>query len=125
MIRADGLTDLPGLRARWIEDETDTHGIRKAGRSGHPVSPGHWHSEAQQRSATIDNAWQFVATPYLSGAGQNGSVRLGSVVPAQNVDATFSDIWSNLNFGAMALFEARKARWRILADAFYVAGGSE
>ena len=75
---------------------------------------------AQQAPSTSADTWQFTATPYLWTAGQSGSARIGSVIPAQNVDATFSDIFNNLDFGAMAVFEARKDRWGILADAFYI-----
>ena len=77
-------------------------------------------ASAQQASASAADTWQFTVTPYLWGAGQSGSARIGNVIPAQNVDATFSDILSNLDFGAMATFEARKDRWGILADAFYI-----
>lgn len=75
---------------------------------------------AQQAATTSADTWQFTVTPYLWTAGQSGSTRIGTVVPEQNVDATFSDILSNLEFGAMAEFEARKDRWGILADAFYI-----
>ncbi|RZF27918.1 hypothetical protein EVC45_20765 [Paraburkholderia sp. UYCP14C] len=77
--------------------------------------------EAQQPStAQTQDGWQFSITPYLWMAGQSGSVRIGQTIPAQNVDASFSNIWRNLDFGVMGTFEARKGRWGIIVDGFYV-----
>jgi hypothetical protein len=75
---------------------------------------------AQQASTTSADTWQFTVTPYLWTAGLNGQARIGTVIPEQNVDASFSDLASNLNFGIMGVFEARKDRWGILLDAFYI-----
>jgi len=77
-------------------------------------------SAVAQQAPTPQDAWDFIVTPYLWGAGESGTARIGSVIPEQNVDASFSDVWSNLDLGAMGLFEARKDRWGILADVFYV-----
>lgn len=75
---------------------------------------------AQQAPGTSADSWEFTLTPYLWGAGQSGSVRIGQRLPALNVDASFSDILSNIDWGAMGLFEARKDRWGVLVDTFYV-----
>ena len=74
----------------------------------------------QEASTTAADTWQFTVTPYLWAAGQSGQARIGTVIPEQNVDASFSDLASNLDFGAMAVFEARKDRWAIIVDAFYI-----
>jgi hypothetical protein len=57
------------------------------------------------------DAWQFEITPYVLGAGLNGTVGIGSVTA--NVDMSFSDLLENLDAGFMALFEARKGRWTL------------
>jgi hypothetical protein len=80
-------------------------------------------SHAQEASvppAQARDGWQFSVTPYLWMAGQSGSLRIGRIIPQQNVDASFSNIWRNLNFGVMGTFEARKDRWGIIVDGFYV-----
>jgi len=52
-------------------------------------------------------------------AGLDGSTRIGPSNPT-NVDAPFSDVLGNLSAALMAAFEARKDRWVILVDTFYV-----
>jgi hypothetical protein len=66
------------------------------------------------------NTWQFEATPYLWAAGFSGWTRVGARTPTVKFNASFSDVWRNLNFGAMGSFEARNGRWAILFDAIYV-----
>ena len=48
-----------------------------------------------------------------------GDVKSGNL-PQTSVDMDFSDIWDNLDFGAMGTFEARKGRWGVLFDAIYM-----
>jgi len=74
---------------------------------------------AQTAPSANDDAWHFVVTPYLWMAGLNGNTRLGPLAE-QNVDAPFSDVVGNLSAAFMGLFEARKDRWAILLDTFYV-----
>jgi opacity protein-like surface antigen len=66
------------------------------------------------------DSWQFEATPYFWAAGMSGWGRIGSRTPTAKFDASFSDVWKNLDFGAMGAFEARKGRWGILFDSIYV-----
>jgi hypothetical protein len=76
---------------------------------------------AQQRAASQDqDGWQFSVTPYLWMAGQSGTVRVGQVVPAQNVNVHFSNVLSNLDFGVMGTLEAHRDRWSIILDGFYI-----
>jgi len=74
---------------------------------------------AQSTSSVTDDAWHFAVTPYLWMAGLNGNTRIGPSQPT-NVDASFSDVLGNLSAALMAAFEARKDRWVILVDTFYV-----
>jgi hypothetical protein len=66
------------------------------------------------------DGWHFEATPYLWAAGLSGWARIGARTPTAKFDANFSDVWKNLDFGAMGAFEARNGRWGILFDAIYV-----
>jgi hypothetical protein len=76
---------------------------------------------AQEQAASQgQDAWRFTVTPYLWIAGQSGTVRVGEIVPAQNVNVGFSNILKNLDFGVMGAFEARKDRWLIFVDGFYI-----
>src|SRR5215469_245956 len=74
---------------------------------------------AQDAPSSSDDAWHFAVTPYLWMASLNGNTRIGPTTPT-NVDAPFSDVVGNLSAAFMGLFEARKDRWVILLDTFYV-----
>jgi len=63
--------------------------------------------------------WQYELVPYFWAAGMKGDVQAGNL-PKTSVDIDFSDIWDNLDFGAMGAFEARKGRWGPLFDAIYM-----
>lgn len=80
-----------------------------------------------QESPPAQSEWQFEATPYLWAAGMNGWTRLGARTPTAKIDPSFSDVWSNLDIGAMGSFEARNGRWGVLFDSVYVklSGNSE
>lgn len=74
---------------------------------------------AQSSTAAKPGAWQFKATPYLWGAGLDGSVGIGNL-PASSVDASFSDLFKVLDIGVMAVFEGRRDRWGFVVDAIYI-----
>jgi hypothetical protein len=75
--------------------------------------------DAQSAPSQTDDAWHFAVTPYLWTAGLNGSTRIGPTTPI-NVDASFADIADHLSAALMVVFEARKDRWLILSDLFYI-----
>jgi hypothetical protein len=62
-------------------------------------------------------------TPYLWGAGLSGVVGAGGVTA--DVDASFSDILSNLDVGFMANYRADWDDWLFVADAMYIDLGGE
>jgi opacity protein-like surface antigen len=76
------------------------------------------------QATPVSDGWQFEATPYFWAAGMSGWGRVGSRTPTVKLDPSFSDIWRNLDFGAMGTFEARKDRWGILFDTMYVKLGT-
>jgi len=62
--------------------------------------------------------WEFSLTPYAFLAALNG--RIGVAGQATQVNASFRDIFKNLNFAAMGSFEARKGKWSFVGDAMYM-----
>jgi len=69
--------------------------------------------------AQADEPWQFQIAPYVWIAGLDGDVGVLPGVPPSSVDASFSDIVDNLDFGFMLAGEARKGRAGFLADILY------
>ena len=62
--------------------------------------------------------WEFEVIPYLWMAGLDGAVTVrGSEAQGS---ASFSDLSSNLDFGAQAHVEARKDKWGIFFDVTYM-----
>lgn len=68
----------------------------------------------------FSSGWTYEASPYLWFAGVKGETRIGRRLPAVEVDASFSDLASDLDLGLMGAFEARKGRWGVLFDLFYI-----
>lgn len=75
-----------------------------------------------QGGAAKTDEWTFTAAPYLILPWMNGTTAVKGY--EVEVNANPSDIFSNLQFGAMGYFEARKAGWGFGADALYMALGS-
>lgn len=69
--------------------------------------------------ARASDAWRFEITPYLWAASLEGSIDFGSL-PEADVDASFDDLFENVDFAAATFFTARKGRFSILADVSYV-----
>lgn len=72
-----------------------------------------------QGGARGPGGWQFEVTPYAWLAGVSGDVGLLGAPPV-SIDARFRDIVSDVDFAAMLLVEARRERWGVLFDAFYL-----
>src|SRR5689334_6815796 len=64
--------------------------------------------------------WMFQLTPYLWLAGLNGTVGVSQNLPTMSIDASFGDIFENLDAGIMAIGTARKGRFVALTDISYV-----
>lgn len=65
-----------------------------------------------------ESGWQFTFAPYFWMAGLSGdTAQFG--LPTVHIDSSFSDIWSNLDFAAMATVEARKDRFSVFGDLIY------
>lgn len=70
----------------------------------------------------VSDQWEFTLMPYLMGAAISGTqtVRGRDV----EVDLSASDVFSNLEFGAMGVFIARKGNWGLGSDAIWMALGA-
>ncbi|MBP1884484.1 hypothetical protein J2Z50_002774 [Ensifer mexicanus] len=76
-----------------------------------PMTP-----EVQQ--TTTESGWSFSFAPYFWAAGLSGDVAQFGL-PAVDVDASFSDLFDHLEFGAMATGEARNGPYSIFGDVIY------
>ncbi len=66
----------------------------------------------------VDDGWRISVSPYFWGAGLAGDV--GSFgLPSVHLDASFGDVWDNLDFAAMIAGEARRGPYSIFGDIIY------
>jgi hypothetical protein len=72
--------------------------------------------------APAGDSWKVTIVPYFMGAGMNGTTAVAG--REVKVDASFSDILKNLQFGAMGLVVARKGNWGVGGDAIWMALGA-
>jgi len=63
------------------------------------------------------SGWQFRFAPYLWAQSLEGTVGVRGL--EGDVKETFGDIWDDLDFAFMGVFEARHGRWSILTDVNY------
>lgn len=83
------------------------------------VASGAWTPAAAQAPS---DKWEVTVAPYFMGAAMSGTTTVrGRDV---EVDASASDIFSNLQFGAMGLVVARKGNWGLGGDAIWMALGT-
>ena len=61
------------------------------------------------------NGWKFHVAPYMWFLSLEGDVTVNG--QKSDVDASFSDIWDELNIAGMVNFEARKDKWGFFGDA--------
>jgi hypothetical protein len=71
---------------------------------------------------TPGDKWDVTVAPYFMGASMSGT----TAVRGREVDVSMSasDIFSNLQFGAMGLVVARKGNWGLGGDAIWMALGT-
>lgn len=68
--------------------------------------------------ALADSNWDFEITPYLWAVGQSGET--GNALVTSDFDASFSDIFNNLDMAFLLDFEAQNDTWGIKADTVYM-----
>lgn len=76
---------------------------------------------ATSASAQSDT-WDVAVTPYLMGAAMSGSTAVRGL--ETTVDVPASEIFANLEFGAMGALVARKGDWGFGGDAIWMALGA-
>ncbi|MEZ2127441.1 MULTISPECIES: hypothetical protein [unclassified Sinorhizobium] len=74
---------------------------------------------APQPQAETKDGWSFTVAPYFWLAGISGDTGVFGL-PTVDIDQSFSDIISDLDFGFMAAGEARYGRISILTDILYI-----
>jgi hypothetical protein len=84
------------------------------------VSPG---IAGAQSSSNGPDAWQFELTPFLWGAGLDGTV--GVAGREAEFDVSTKDLLKALDFAFMVNFEARRHRWSVDTDVVYVGLGKD
>jgi hypothetical protein len=63
----------------------------------------------------VSDEWRFEVTPYLWGAGIQGTVNLNNGL-AKSADMSTGNVLSNLKSGGMIAAEAHKGNWGIMGD---------
>lgn len=69
-----------------------------------------------------DSGWRHTLSPYLMAASLDGSSGVGPL--DVNVDLGPSDIFSNLDFGAMLAYRGETENWAVMADFIYMKLGA-
>ena len=72
----------------------------------------------EARTIETKSGWTFSIAPYFWAAGLSGDVAQFGL-PSAHVDASFSDIFKNLDFAAMGIGEARYDRFSLFTDVLY------
>jgi hypothetical protein len=72
--------------------------------------------------APASDGWDVTIAPYLMGAAITGTTGLLGV--EVELDVSASDIFENLEFGAMGMLAARKGRWGVGGDVVYMGLGA-
>jgi hypothetical protein len=80
-------------------------------------------SQSPGSSGTDLDEWKFTLAPYLMMPWMDGTVAVRGQDHELNVSP--GNIFSNLQFGVMGYFEARKAKWGMGVDAVYMALGTD
>jgi hypothetical protein len=92
------------------DDSTESADLKKHATGSFQKS---WRPQADS-----DDDWHFEIAPYLWAAALKGDLRVRN--STARVDASFSDIFHNLDFSFATRVEAGKKRWRVLIDENYV-----
>ena len=78
-----------------------------------------WNSGLAMAQETEPDQWEFSATPYVWFTSLEGEVASIRGLPPADVDASFSDLWENLDFTFMGNFQAQRGRFGVTVDLMY------
>jgi hypothetical protein len=73
----------------------------------------------EAKEVVTESGWTYTVAPYFWAAGIEGEVAQFGL-PTVDVNVKFSDLLDHLDFGAMAIGEARRDRYSIFGDIMYV-----
>ncbi|HWK68109.1 MAG TPA: hypothetical protein VNS34_24560 [Rhizobiaceae bacterium] len=73
---------------------------------------------APEARPAVGEGWTYSITPYFWAAGLSGQTSQFNL-PVIDVDASFSDIFDNLDFAAMLIGEARNGPYSLFGDLIY------
>ena len=76
-------------------------------------------SISAQDTTVAKKKWQSLLLPYVMFPVMDGTIGLGNL-PDADIHANASDIFSNLQFGAMLYSEAYNDRWAFTSDIIYM-----
>ena len=77
----------------------------------------------QATAQSNSEGWQFTIAPYLWAAGMDGSITVARF--EEGIDASFSDITSNLDIAGMLHFDMQNEHWVVTSDLVYVDLGAD
>jgi hypothetical protein len=87
-----------------------------------------WGAERDAMPPAVDpkysSEWEFSVTPYLWAPALSGKVSHRHL-PVIDIDASFDQIFDNLDFAAMLIGDARKGRYSFFGDLIYTKVGSQ
>lgn len=81
-------------------------------------SLGFAQEEIKGNTKENEKKWNFTVAPYILFPNMNGDVAIANI--PIDVSANTSDIFSNLDFGAMLALEASNDKWTIMFDLLYM-----
>ena len=73
-------------------------------------------SPALHAQGSADNQWHYEVSPYIWGAGLDGTTKIGGVA----TQSSHNDLFNGIDFGGFGTFEARRGRWGVLLDGTYI-----
>jgi hypothetical protein len=83
------------------------------------ISPA-WASETEGETEDLSSEdWSFTVQPYVWAISLKGSAAPLPPLPATDFDASFGDIWKDLNLGFFGNAELRKGKFGIIGDVIW------
>ena len=83
------------------------------------ISPA-WASETEGETEYLSSEdWSFIVSPYVWAISLKGSAAPLPPLPASDFDASFGDIWKDLNLGFFGRAELRKGKFGIISDVIW------
>jgi hypothetical protein len=82
--------------------------------------PAAWASETEGETEYLSGEdWSFTVSPYVWAISLKGSAAPLPPLPAADFDASFGDIWKDLNLGFFGNAELRKGKFGIIGDVIW------